>query len=44
MTWLGEHVHAKASLLSSDELLTGATGGALDRAPFEAHIERRYLA
>lgn len=44
MAWLGEHVHVKAALLSFDELLSSATGSTLDRAQFESHIEKRYLA
>jgi len=44
MGWLGEHVHAKAALLSFDELLSSATGCTLDRTQFETHIEMRYLA
>ncbi len=43
MAWLGEHVHARASLLAADELIREATGSALDPAHFEAHIEARYL-
>ncbi len=42
--WLGEHVHAKGSLLSADELLTEATGRPLDPEIYKAHLKARYLA
>jgi carboxypeptidase Taq len=41
--WLAENVHAKASYLSTRELLTAATGRPLDPAVFKAHLEARYL-
>jgi carboxypeptidase Taq len=44
MRWLGENVHAKASSLSMDTLLTEATGKALDAAVFKHHLEQRYLS
>jgi carboxypeptidase Taq len=40
--WLREHVHAKASLLSTQELLHEATGRSLGTAAFKAHLARRY--
>ncbi len=42
--WLRTHVHGKGSLLSTDELLTQATGQPLNGAIFRAHLERRYLS
>jgi carboxypeptidase Taq len=44
MTWLGEHVHSKGSLLSTDGILEAATGRGLDVGVFKAHLERRYLS
>ncbi len=41
--WLRTHVHAKGSLLSTEELITAATGRPLDPAVFERHLRRRYL-
>jgi carboxypeptidase Taq len=41
--WLRENVHAKASYLSTRELLTAATGQPLDPAVFKAHLNARYL-
>jgi carboxypeptidase Taq len=41
--WLSENVHGKASYLSTRELLTAATGKALDPAIFKAHLKARYL-
>jgi len=41
--WLCENVHAKASYLSTREMLTAATGRALDPGVFKAHLEARYL-
>ena len=43
LAWLGANVHAKASLLSTDELLTQATGAPLSDAAFKAHLKARYL-
>ena len=42
--WLSENVHGKASYLSTRELLTAATGRALDPAIFKAHLKERYLS
>ncbi len=44
MSWLGEHVHGKGSLLEADDLLTAATGRPLDPGVYAAHLEARYLA
>ncbi|GAB5468530.1 MAG: carboxypeptidase M32 [Rhodospirillales bacterium] len=41
--WLRGQVHAKASLLSSAELVEAASGRPLDPAIFEAHLRHRYL-
>jgi len=41
--WLGEHVHAKASLRSTAELIESATGAPLGTADFRRHLRARYL-
>ena len=41
--WLRRNVHQKGSLLSSEALLTEATGRPLDAAIFKAHLKARYL-
>ena len=41
--WLSANVHAKASYLSTRDLLTAATGRPLDPAVFKAHLRARYL-
>ncbi|MFQ5971947.1 MAG: carboxypeptidase M32 [Alphaproteobacteria bacterium] len=43
MDWLRTHVHSRASLLSTEELLRAATGGPLDPGIYRAHLESRYL-
>ena len=43
MAWLGENVHGRGSLLSTDDLLREATGRPLDAAAFKAHLKDRYL-
>lgn len=43
MRWMGEHVHARASSVSTDELLKDATGSELNASYFKAHLEKRYL-
>lgn len=43
LAWLRPNVHALGSRLSTDELLTRATGRPLDAAVFKAHLTRRYL-
>lgn len=40
--WLREHVHGKASLLSTQDLLAEVTGQRLGTAAFKAHLARRY--
>jgi len=44
MTWLRTNVHGKGRLLSSPDLMTGATGRPLAAEVFEAHLKSRYLA
>ena len=41
--WLRRSIHEHASLLSTDELLTKATGRPLDTQAFKHHLQRRYL-
>lgn len=41
--WLRANIHGKGSLLSTDDLLTEATGRPLDAAVFKAHLRRRYV-
>lgn len=41
--WLRRQVHARGSLLSTDEVLIEATGRPLDAAVFKAHLTARYL-
>lgn len=43
MTWLRTNVHGHGSRYSTDEILTQATGKALDPAVFMAHLRHRYL-
>lgn len=43
MAWLKANVHAKASSLSTTELLVEATGKPLDAEVFKAHLRERYL-
>ena len=43
MTWLRQNVHAKASLHSTRDILTQATGKPLDAEVFKSHLEKRYL-
>jgi carboxypeptidase Taq len=40
--WLRDHVHTKASLYNTDDLLTHATGRPLEVAPFIEHLRTRY--
>lgn len=42
--WLRHNVHAKGSLLSTDELVESVTGAPLTTTAFERHLRRRYLA
>ena len=41
--WLGEHIHGKGSLLSTAELVAGATGRPLGTEAFRRHLCARYL-
>ena len=41
--WLREHVHSRASLMETDELLIAATGKPLGADDFLTHLRRRYL-
>lgn len=41
--WLQENIWSKGSLLSTDELMTAATGEPLNARFFKAHLQRRYL-
>jgi carboxypeptidase Taq len=41
--WLRDYVHSKGSLLSTAELVEGATGRPLGTASFERHLHDRYL-
>ena len=43
LSWLRTRVHGQASRLSIDELMTSATGKALDVEVFRVHLENRYL-
>jgi carboxypeptidase Taq len=42
--WLRTNVHAKGSLLGTDDLLRSATGKPLDLRPYRSHLHQRYLA
>ena len=44
MGWLGTHVHSQGARRTMQEILTEATGRALDPEAFTRHLERRYLA
>ncbi|MCE9677886.1 carboxypeptidase M32 [Shewanella sp. AS1] len=43
MHWLGENIWSKASFLTTDELVTQATGEALNPIHFQRHLKTRYL-
>lgn len=43
LTWLKPHVHGRASLMTTDELMAEATGEPLSDKAFRAHLEARYL-
>ena len=43
VAWLRANIHGKGSLLSTDDLLTEATGRPLDASIFKAHLRRRYV-
>ena len=44
LAWLRTHVHRYASLRSTDEILSRATGAPLGTAAFKRHLEARSLA
>jgi len=44
MAWLREHVHGKGRSMNGREMLTAATGRALDAQVFKDHLRARYLA
>jgi carboxypeptidase Taq len=41
--WLRANIHGKGSRLSTEDLLTEATGRPLDAGVFKAHLRRRYV-
>ena len=41
-SWLRAHVHANASLLTTEELLVAATGRPFETGVFRAHLRERY--
>lgn len=41
--WLRTNLHAKGSLLGTDDLLTAATGKPLDIGAYRGHLRQRYL-
>lgn len=41
--WLRANIHGRGSLLSTEELLTQATGRPLDASIFKEHLRRRYV-
>ncbi len=43
LRWLRIHIHGKGSLLTTDELLTEATGAPLDSLVYRVHLRARYL-
>ncbi len=43
LAWLRTHVHARGSLLETDELVRQASGQPLNASIFKAHLKRRYL-
>ena len=43
MTWLRNHVHGRASLHTTDDILTAATGAPLGTEAFKAHLQSRYI-
>ncbi len=44
MDWLRDHIHARASLPTSAELITEATGKPLDPSLYKQHLQTRYLS
>lgn len=43
LNWLRTHIHQKASLLGTDELIGQATGKSLGTEAFKTHLRNRYL-
>jgi carboxypeptidase Taq len=43
-TWLSQNIWAKASFLSTEDLLVSATGSTLSAEHYIQHVERRYLS
>lgn len=43
-SWLGEHIHQRASSVDISTLLTDATGSPLDPTYYLSHIDQRYLS
>jgi carboxypeptidase Taq len=43
MSWLRARIHSHGSRLSTDDLLTEATGGPLESTAFKRHLRQRYL-
>jgi len=43
LAWLRDHVHGQGARLSTDAVLTAATGRPLDPEAFKAHLRQRYL-
>ncbi|RYZ89018.1 MAG: hypothetical protein EOO68_25840, partial [Moraxellaceae bacterium] len=41
--WLNEHIWSQASLVSTDDLITAATGEPLNAKFFKDHLDQRYL-
>ena len=41
--WLSTNIWSKGSLLTTDELVKGATGETLNPSFFKAHLQARYL-
>jgi carboxypeptidase Taq len=42
--WLRANIHTKGSLMTTDQLLVGATGQPLTAEAFRTHLRERYLA
>ncbi|USD42336.1 carboxypeptidase M32 [Vibrio sp. SCSIO 43135] len=42
-TWLSDNIWSKGSLLTTDELVKGATGETLNAEYFKTHLKNRYL-
>lgn len=44
MGWLADNIHGQASIASTDDILTAATGAPLGTEAFKTHLQARYLA